>query len=325
MNRQKIGALIVAIMLIMTTIGCSMNKETGSSAAPSNSADSSGEDQKLKIGVSVLDLANPYFVQIVNGVKAGAEGKNIEIIVDDPKSDVSRQVTGIENFISAKVDGIIVAALDPKAIDPIVKKAREAGIKVIAQATTLENADMNVAVQEYTMGNEIGKAAGQWIADKLDGEAEVAVLNYPRIPQIIDRERGITEGIAEHAPNAKVVATASAATPEEGMKAMESILQAHPNVKVVAAINDSGALGAYQAMRAAGKDGDDVFIGGIDATPEALDNIKQNTIFRASVDIQPLQNGEQDLEFMLKLIAGEEVPSVFEPPATLVDYSMLSE
>lgn len=174
------------------------------------------------------------------------------------------------------------------------------------------------------MGNEIGKAAGKWIADKLGGEAEVAVLNYPRIPQIINREKGITEGIAEHAPNAKIVATASAATPEEGMKAMETILQAHPNVKEVAAINDSGALGAFQAIKAAGKDGDDVFVGGIDATPEALDNIKQNTIYRATVDIQPFENGKIDLDFMLQLLNGEQVAPVFEPPATLVDSTTLA-
>ena len=316
--------MALLLILVMALIaGCSM--DGGGKSGKSAETGGRGTEKKLKIGVSVLDLANPYFVQIVNGIKAGAEGKNIEIIVDDPKSDVSKQVTGIENFISAKVDGIIVAALDPKAIDPIVKKARDKGIKVIAQATNLENADVNVAVQEYTMGNEIGQAAGKWIAEKLGGEAEVAVLNYPRIPQIINREKGIKEGIAKHAPNAKVVATASAATPEEGMKAMETILQAHPNVKVVAAINDSGALGAFQAMKAAGKTGEDIFVGGIDATPEALDNIKANTIFRATVDIQPLQNGKTDLDFMLKLLNGEEVPSVFEPPAALVDASKLAK
>jgi ABC-type sugar transport system substrate-binding protein len=280
---------------------------------------------KIKIGLSVMDLSNPYFVAIANGVKAAADANDIELVVDDPKSDVPKQVSAIENFISSKVNAIIICAIDSTAVESLLKQARESGIKVIAQSTPIENCDVYVSAKNYDMGYTEGKAAGAWIKDKLGGNAEVALLNYPRIPQQIERDNGIKDGIKELAPNAKIVATQSAGNPEEGIKAAETILQANPIVKVFACINDGGALGALSAIEAAGKSTDDVFVGGVDATDEALDKIKKGTAFRATVDIDPLGNGKTDVELALKLIKGETVENPFVIKTKLVDASNIAD
>lgn len=288
----------------------------------------SSSDQKtkeIKIGISAADLSNPYFVQLINGVKDAAKEKKVTIIVDDPKSDVTKQATGIENFIASGVDAMIIMALDPKAIDPFAKQAKEKGIKVIAQSNMLDNCDLFVAADEYEMGHTLGIAAGNFIKEKLGGKAEVALLTYPMVPQIIDRANGIKKGIEEIAPDAVVVAEQTAGTPDQGMKATETILQAHPNVKVICGINDAGALGALSAVESAGKAADDFFIGGIDCTEEGLDKIKNKKVFRATVDTDPYNNGKLDLDFALKLINGESVPSPYRVKTKIADETNISD
>ena len=85
------------------------------------------------------------------------------------------------------------------------------------------------------------------------GPVEVGIIDYPELPQIIDRAKGIEQGIKEFYPDAQFVARASAPDPEKGMKAAETIMQAHPNIKVIACINDGGCLGAAEAVKAMGK------------------------------------------------------------------------
>jgi ribose transport system substrate-binding protein len=168
-------------------------------------------------------------------------------------------------------------------------------------------ADVWVSAKEWDMGYTIGLEAGKWIRDKLNGQAEVLILANDRIPQMITRKEGVIAGMTEHAPGAEVVAVQDANITELGMRVTENVLQAHPNLKVVVALNDAGALGALAAVESAGRDSDDFFIGGVDATPEAREKIDGGTVFRASVDNIPYENGMMDIEIMQRLLAGEDL------------------
>ena len=319
-KKRSIMLLVSLLVLTAMLTACAAQQQPAAGETPKTE-----QAAKLKVGLSVMDLSNPYFVAIANGVKAAAEANGIELVVDDPKSDVQKQVSAVENFISSKVNAIIICAIDSAAVESLLKQAREAGIKVIAQSTPIENCDVYVSAKNYDMGYTEGKAAGAWIRDKLGGQAEVALLNYPRIAQQIERDNGIKDGIKELAPDAKIVATQPAGNPEEGIKAAETILQANPEVKVFVCINDGGALGALSAIEAAGKKIDDMFVGGVDATDEALDKIKKGTAFRATVDIDPLGNGKTDVELALKLLKGETVSNPYVIETKLVDASNIAE
>ena len=85
--------------------------------APSVSKNTS---DKIVIGVSVMDLSNPYYVQIVEGIKQEAALKGIDIILEDSKTDAKIQVASIESFIEKDLDAIIIAALDPDQLEPIL-------------------------------------------------------------------------------------------------------------------------------------------------------------------------------------------------------------
>ena len=160
------------------------------------------------------------------------------------------------------------------------------------------------------MGETLGSAAGQWMVDTFgeDEDVEYAVLTQSTLPQTINRSNGIQTGIAEYMPNAKCVTTVDAWLPDMGMEAAETILQGHPNVKAILGINDSGALGAYEACVAADV-GDEFFIGGVDGTETAIKNINDGTIYRATVDIGPLPTGKMAVDYAIKLVQGKEVPA----------------
>jgi ABC-type sugar transport system substrate-binding protein len=263
------------------------------------------DDGKIKIGMSVLELANPFFVALTNAAKEAAVANGVELTINDPKQKVEAQVAALETFIAAGMDAIIVTSIDPAALNPVVKKARAAGIKVVVHTTKLDEYDAWVAADEYDMGMTLGLQAGEWIRDKLGGKAEVGLLNYDIIPQVINRKKGIIDGIKKFAPNITIVGDQTAGSPPDGMKAVENFLQAYPNIKVICAINDGGALGAYEAVKAAGKATDDFFIGGIDAVPEAIAKIKEGGIYRATVDQAPQIAGKMCIELALKAIRGE--------------------
>ena len=194
--------------------------------------------------------------------------------------------------------------------DTFKEEAEAAGIPVITHTTHYDAASAFISIDETEMGETLGSAAGQWMVDTFgeDEDVEYAVLTRSTLPQTINRSNGIQTGIAEYMPNAKCVTTVDAWLPDMGMEAAETILQGHPNVKAILGINDSGALGAYEACVAADV-GDEFFIGGVDGTETAIKNINDGTIYRATVDIGPLPTGKMAVDYAIKLVQGKEVPA----------------
>ncbi len=261
--------------------------------------------QEGKICISTWDLANSYWVNLVNGAQERADELGIELVVNDPSNDVGRQIAAVENFVTVGCGAIIIAAIDPAAMGAPLSEAQAAGVKIIAQSIETPVADVWASADEYDMGHTIGVAAGEWLAANVADSAEVLVLNNDRIPQMIARKEGIIAGIQEKAPAAKVVAEQGAQSTAEAMAVTESVLQANPGLDAVVAINDSQALGALAAVESSGMPTDAFFVGGIDATPEARTLIDRGSALRASVDNVPFANGREDVDIAVSLIKGE--------------------
>jgi ribose transport system substrate-binding protein len=201
------------------------------------------------------------------------------------ESNAGKQITQIENFVSSGVDVLIVHPADPAGVEAACKQARDKGIKVISWDDDLKNADIAWLIDNHKLGYTIGEAAAKFINDKLGGKAEVAILNYPQLPILLERGNGIKEAITKLAPNATIVAETSAINPAEGISKMETIFQAHPNVKVVGCIGGGGSVGANEAAKAAGKIKDDFGIFAADATKPELSAMKNNEGVRMSVAV----------------------------------------
>ncbi len=245
----------------------------------------SSKDKGVKVGMTVQDLSNPTWAGYCQAIKKEIESKGGRLNYVSCESNVNKQITQVENFVASGVNVLIVHPADPAGIEDSLKQAREKGVKVLAWDDNLQNADIAWLIDNHQLGYTIGEYAAKWINEKLGGKAEVAILNYPQLPILLQRGNGIKDAITKLAPNAKIVAETSAINPAEGITKMETIFQANPNVKVVGCIGAGGSVGSNEAAKAAGKITDDFGIFAADATQPELTAIKNNEGIRMSVTI----------------------------------------
>lgn len=266
----------------------------------------------MTMGYTAIDLTNPYFIALTDGMKERADELGIALTVHDGKSDPASQVSALENFVVQQMDAILVSPIDPQAIEPLVEQVHGASIPLISVAQGVTGSDAFLGLDEREYGLSIGRIAGQYIVDNMGGQAEVAILTYPELAPVIERGVGIRDGILEVAPEAQVVAEQSAATPETGAAAIEAIMQANPGVRVVAGINDAGVLGAYEALAGMGVDTSEFALFGLDATPEALARMREGGMYKATVDIAPFQAGRNAIDLAVQVIESGPVEGMIE-------------
>ncbi|OSP53448.1 sugar ABC transporter substrate-binding protein [Pseudoruegeria sp. SK021] len=269
---------------------------------------------EMKFGYSTMDLTNPYFIALTNGMKDRASELGIALTVHDSKSDAALQVSAVENFLVQKMDAIIVSPIDPNAIEPMVEQIHAAGIPLINPNQEIKGADAFISLDEHNYGLAIGRVAGQYIVDNMGGTAQVALFTFPEITSVIARGEGIRDGILEVAPDANIVSEQSASTPEAGARATEAIMQAHPDVRVIAGFNDAGILGAYEAIAGMGLPTEEFALFGLDATEEAVTKIKAGSMYKGTVDINPYGTGQMIIDTAVQVIESGPITGMIEMP-----------
>jgi len=280
-------------------------------SAPENEG-SSIPAKKITVGVSFQDISNPAHANMYNYMQSKAKSLGIELVMSDAKADPLKQREAVENFVNAKYDGIIIHAFDNESAKDILIRAKELGMFVIAFDTKLDVADAYFGLDNVEIGRTLAKNAAAWIKENFpEGErVEVGIANYPLNQVCLDRELGIKEALATEAPNAEIVAIAQAGYQNEGIEVGEAFMQAHPNMKVVIGIDDAGMLGIYESVVAAGKAADDFGLFAVDALPEAVKLISEDTIYRSTIYLDLNNIGEQMIQTAYDLENGKEVEKV---------------
>lgn len=324
---KSLVSILLALTMLMSMAACG-TKTTGSSdvesASSAESAVKSAADvktqngEKVKIGFTISDLSNPIWVQMYQKMQEKAKELGAELIVNDAKNDPNSQIDAIENFITMGCQSIIVHAFDQEASLPVVKEALSKGIKVISYDVNLEGTDIYCGLDNYQVGKIIGSAAGKWINDNLNGIAEVGICGYPTISVIVERQKGIEDGLKETAPKAKIVSTVTAGYTPEGVTEGENFLQAYPNINVVCGINDAGILGVYEAFKAANHTDKTVALFGCDATDDALDAINENGIYRGTISLDTVGAGAKMIDAAYNAALGKEFPKEIIMEGTVV-------
>lgn len=310
MVKKILSVVLMFVLVASLVIGCSQ-KQPVAPEENKNVETPSKDNQKkgIVVGMAVQDLSNPIWSGSAEALKKLVEADGGEMSYVACNSNVTTQIQQIENFIAKGVDALVVHAADPAGVETVLAEARKAGIKVYAWDDDLENADIAWLIDNYELGYMIGEHAAKWINEKHGGKAEVAVLDYPQLPILLERGNGIVDAIKKLAPEAKIVAQQSAINVAEGQAKMETIFQANPNVKVVAAIGGGGAVGANEAAKAAGKITDDFGIFAADATDPEIAAMKAGEGNRMSVMITggPEEIAKEIYGWLQKLVNGEKV------------------
>jgi ribose transport system substrate-binding protein len=285
------------------------------------------EREGIKVGISVLDIGNTLYSSVVNGVKSVFDESIDTITIIDCQNNAAKQAEQVENLANAGYDGIIILPADAVALSDACAYAQSKGTRIITWVTKLENQDAHINADPYTFGGILGKATGEWIAEHWPDQevVEVGMLTYNSIPEVITRQEGMVGEMLKYAPNAKVVAEKDAASPEEGLAVAESFLQAYPDMKVIMGINDGGAIGAFEAVLAMGKDTDDYFVGGCDGIQQALEMLTEDSIYRCTVSIQPFKIGAQTAQNLKDMVEGNDFWTETEYEIALVTWENVGE
>ena len=249
--------------------------------------------EEILIGLVTKTDSNPFFVKMREGAaaKAAELGVTFQGFAGKYDGDNDTQVAAIENLISAGAKGILLTASDTKAIVPIVKKARDAGILVIALDTPLDPidaADATFATDNFKAGELIGMWAAKTLGDKAK-DAHIAFIDAIESQPSVDaaRDQGFMKGFGidigdptryldETDP--RIVGHWWGAGAEDGGRTgMENLLQKEPDINVVYTINEPTAAGAYEAIKAAGKAGE-VLVTSVDGGCPGVKNVRDGVI-----------------------------------------------
>lgn len=269
---------------------------------------------------------NPFFVKMKEGATAKAQelGVTLRSYAGRIDGDSESQVAAIESCIAGGAKGILITASDTKGIVPSVQKARDAGILVIALDTPLDPidaADMTFATDNLLAGQLIGQWAAATLGDSA-GEARVAFLNLTPSQPTVDvlRNQGfmIGFGIDPKDPNRigdeddpRIVGhDVTNGNEEGGRSAMENLLQRDPTINVVHTINEPAAAGAYQALKAVGRE-NDVLIVSVDGGCPGVRNVADGVIGATSQQY-PLLMASRGIEAIKTFADTGEKPKATE-------------
>lgn len=270
------------------------------------SASAAGKELKA-VGLTVGDMANPFFVAMGKGTEDAVKKINPKATVTalSTKYDLNTQVGQIENFIANKIDLLLVNAVDPKAIAPVLKKARDAGIVVVAVDVGAEGADYTVMSDNVAAGAN----ACEYISKKLNGKGNVVIVNGPPVTSVVDRVVGCKKVFAK-TPGIKILSDNQDAkgSRDGGMAVMQDLLTANPKIDAVFAINDPTGIGAELAIKQAKREG--IFITAVDGAPDAVVALKDpKSLFEGSSAQNPYQMASDGVKIGYDIMNGKKPAS----------------
>lgn len=312
--------LLATSALTLTLAACGPSespKVTTTSNAPGSAgnAPAAAPAKVLQVGLVMKTLTNPFFIEMERGARRAEKefGINLQVKTAAQETSLEQQIQLVEDLIVAKADAIVLAPADSQGLIPAVKKAQDAGIKVINIDNRLDPEALKRAgaspVPFVSVDNDAGAyKAGVFLASQAGGASKAAILEGIRsADNARQRMEGAKRGLTESG-KVKVVASETANWKiDEAYTVTKAIFAKNPDIGLVFAANDMMALGVVKYLDEAGKK--QVKVVGYDALIEAINQVKAGKML-ATVDQQAAEQGYQGVVLALRQIKGETVPEL---------------
>lgn len=311
--------MIATGFLVVFLAACGESEKSVTSVADPSSQNqpSSSQGSGVSIALIMKTLTNPFFIEMEKGArKAQLEsGIDLQVLTASQETSIEQQIQLVEDQIVAKVDAIVIAPGDSHRLVPVLKKAQDAGIKIV----NIDNRLNPAAVTEnglkpvpfISVDNE--KAAylsAKYLADTAKKPSEAAIIEGIRTADNANqRSRGAEKALKEN-PRIRIVAVETANWKiDEAYTVAKHIFDDHPEIKLVFCANDMMAIGVIRYLQETGRH--DVRVAGFDALEEAKTAIHQGQML-VTIDQQAAQQGYQGVMTAIKLLRGETVPALVE-------------
>lgn len=320
MRRSKLLVLGLVAMLVLSMVtvsGCGRNNAGG---------EGDGKKEKVVIGWALSNFDDKWLSYMLNAAQEKAKELSdvADVIFVDAGDDPAKQLAQVESFIAQGVDVIVVIPVNTDATEPITNAAKEAGIPLISVNRYMKNQEDATAY----VGSESIKAGimqMEYVGELLGGEGRIAILRGGDGHEAsVNRTLGNKQVIAERFPGIEVVAELTGNwSRARGMEITENWIQSGLQFDAIVANNDEMAIGAIMALTEAGLI-DKVVVAGIDATPDALEYMKNGTL-AVTVFQNARGQGAGSVEAAYRLAIGETIEREVWIPYELVTPELVDE
>jgi ribose transport system substrate-binding protein len=317
-GRVRVGLRWLAGCLGLV-VAAACGRSTGNPTPGSPPGDATGEATSgaRRIGVTLLTKEQEFYRQLEGGLRREAVAKGFRLLVTSGDFDLARQQSEIDNFIVQRVDAIIVCPVDSKGIGPAIQRAESAGIPVFT--ADIRAYGVSVVSHVASDNQEGGRQAAVFMARAIEGRGTVGIIGQAETETGYDRSHAFTQALA-HYPNIHVIGELNGGgVRDRALKVAEDMLQGHPDLNGIFAINDEMALGALAAARARGRTADNFTIVGYDADPEAVTDIRSHTPLKADIVQHPDAIGVGTIDAIARYFAHQPVDSLITIPVVTLD------
>jgi ribose transport system substrate-binding protein len=260
-----------------------------------------------------------FFNQINEGAQKAADAAGAKLVIFNANNVPSAQNDAIENYITQKVDGIILVAIDVNGVKPAITAAKTAGIPVIAIDAQIPDGD-NIAfvgVDNTKAGEDIGKFYADYVKSNLSGTAKIGVIGA--LNSFIQNQRldGFKKAVADSGQKITFLDTVDGQNVQDvALTAAENLMTANPDMTTLYATGEPALVGAVSAVTSQGRTGD-VKVFGWDLTKQAVEGIDAGWV-TAVVQQDPAGEGKAAIEALTKLKKGEKIEPIINVPVTIV-------
>jgi ribose transport system substrate-binding protein len=303
----------VAVLSALALAGCGQQTGTNGNSVSASSSNTSGH--KYTVGVSMYSLTNPYFSAMKNSLIQEGAKDGITVNVEASNGDQATQLSQIQSFIQQKVDALVIVPQDSKSIVTAVKAANAANIPVFFidadadQGVMKQDGAKEVEVVEsdnYQLGVNVAQELVSYLGK--NPSAEIGVVNFPTALSCQLRDKGFMSVISKY-PGIKIVATQNGEVSETtGLQVGSEMLQGHPNISAIFSDTEPAAQGVLQAIQSQNKVGK-VALFGESSAKTTIQEIEQNTIFKAGAQQQPMLEAQIEMDNIAKYLNHQKVPA----------------
>jgi len=272
-------------------------------AAPASAQD------KITIGVSLAQDDNPFYIAMLRGIRARAQELGWEVATVSANEDKVKQINGVQDLVARGVKGVLISPIDAVGVNAAYDAAKAGNVPIVsvARGSTSPNQTLHVAMDEKQIGRDIA----EWTAKAIGSDGKVAMLLGPSgAPTFRNLGDGYTEVMGKHPKVQIAFKSDGPLTRERGVKQAEDALVANPDLKAIYTANDDVALGAMQAVLAAGR-ADKTIVTGMNGVPPALRAVKDGKL-AMTVELNPVLWGRLGVDVLAQYLKGDKVePRVF--------------
>jgi ABC-type sugar transport system, periplasmic component len=257
------------------------------------------------IGVSLLTQQHPFYISLANAIEQKAQKENVVLSLSIANQDLNKQISDIEDFITKKVDLIIISPVDSKGVQAAILKAQKANIPVF----TVDVPAIGVRVVSHIATNNYagGVTAGELMGKLLNGKGTVGIIDYPMVQSVVDRIEGFKKGLSK-TPGVKIVSIQTGITRAEALTVAQNMLQAYPTLNGIFGFGDDAALSAVIAAKSVKNN--DIKIIGFDGMDEARKAVDKEKTFVAVIQQYPDKLGEIAISTAIDYLNGKKVDEV---------------